>query len=400
MAHRTMRTLPPAGTAIPGRDLLSCLGRGVRAGDENLLPQAVRAYLGIEHVFCLSQGRAALTVTLELLAATSRKRQVIVPSYTCYTVPASVVRAGLQVLPVDIDPWTLDYDPISLERLDCSGVLAIVSTSLYGVPGDLAHLEAFAERRGIHLVDDAAQAFGARSGDRYAGTFGRAGFFSLSRGKSITTGDGGILVTRDPALARALRDRIQATPVTGPLRGAVEVLRLVALSVFLRPSLYGVPARLLKLGESRFDPDFPIQRYNTAFSALGALLVGRIDKINADRRAHAAALRRLLPIDERIQIPREPSGSHAIFVRFPILIPDPALRERILLRLRELGLGVSTSYPESVPRIPGVQPHLASDVTCPHGDRVAGSILTLPTHSLVEDQDLALIADTIKGCLE
>ena len=394
-----MRTLPPAGTQIPGRDLLACLWRGGRAPDEEVLAKAVRAYLGVEHVLCLSQGRAALTVALKVLAADPKKRQVIVPSYTCYTVPASVVRAGLQVIPADIDPTTLDFDPISLERVDCSGVLAIVSTSLYGIPGDLARLEAFAERRGIRLIDDAAQAFGARSGNRYAGTFGQAGFFSLSRGKSITTGDGGILVTRDSALARALRDRIEATPVATPLHRTAEVLRLIALSVFLRPSLYGVPARLLKLGESRFEPDFSIQRYNAALSVLGALLVGRIDKINAERRSRAAALRALLPVDERIQVPMEPHGGHATYVRFPILISDSELRERVFLRLRELGLGVSTSYPESVPRIPGIQPYLASDVACPHGDRVARSILTLPTHSLVEGQDLARIADSIERCL-
>jgi dTDP-4-amino-4,6-dideoxygalactose transaminase len=175
---------------------------------------------------------------------------------------------------------------------------------------------------------------------------------------------------------------------------------LIALSVFLRPSLYGVPARLLKLGESRFDPNFPIQRYNPTLSRVGALLVSRIDEINAGRRRHAASLRALLPNDERILVPSDPQRGHAIYVRFPILIPNPALRERVFLRLRELGLGVSISYPASVPRIPGIRPYLASDTVCPGGDRVARSILTLPTHSLVEDRDLARISDAIEGCLK
>ena len=177
-----MTSLAPAGTPIGLRALARCLWRGVRTPSEGEFVAAIAAYLKVEHAFCISQGRAALSLSLELLAENSGKRRVVVPAYTCYSVPAAVAKAGLQVLSVDIDRSTLDYDRNALERLDCSDVVAIVSSSLFGLPGDLTFLEAFGQRRGVAVIDDAAQALGARVDGRHVGTFGYVGFYSLGRG--------------------------------------------------------------------------------------------------------------------------------------------------------------------------------------------------------------------------
>ena len=90
--------------------------------------------------------------------------EVIVPGYTCSSVAAAVARAGLRVRPVEVDAETLDYRREALEATPTSGAVAIVSSSLYGHPGDLPYLESFAADRGMLLVDDAAQAFLARVG--------------------------------------------------------------------------------------------------------------------------------------------------------------------------------------------------------------------------------------------
>ena len=395
-----MRTLPPAGTEIPGFDLVKLLWGGAPARGQRPILDAVRSYLGVPFAAGISQGRAALTVALEQMRTDPRKREVLVPAYTCYTVPASVVRAGLVVRPIDIQPSTLDFDPEALERVDCTEVLAVVSTSLYGIPGDLGRLEAFAARKGIGMVDDAAQALGARAGDRPAGTFGQIGFFSLSRGKSITTWEGGLLVSRDPEMGNRLDARIESLPDVPPLERAKGLLGLFALSIFLHPALYGLPSRVLPLGESTFDPGFPIHRYPAGLSRIGAWFVERIDRINAARRARAEALQRLLPRDERLRIPQGLPGSRAIYVRFPILVTDEELRRRIYRRLRELGLGASLSYPEPVHRIPGIAPYLAAGVECRSAEGVTRSILTLPTHSLVTDRDLERMAEAIEACLK
>ena len=399
-APTPLRTLPPAGTEIPGLDLIRLLGSRARTVGARPVLDAIRAYVGVPYAAGVSQGRAALTLALELLRADSDKREVLVPAYTCYTVPASVARAGLRVRPIDILPSTLDFDPEALERADSSDAVAIVSTSLYGIPGDLRRLEAFAARRGIAMVDDAAQALGARLGDRPAGTFGRVGFFSLSRGKSITTWEGGLLVTKDAELAARLEARIQSLPDGSSFERAKSLLGLLALSLFLHPRLYGLPSRVLRLGESTFDPGFPIQRYPDSLSRLGAWSVSRLDEINGARRAKAEALRAMLPRDDRLQIPEAPAGSHPIYVRFPILLEDEELRGRTFRKLRRLGLGPSLSYPEPVHRIPGIQPHLAAGISCSSGERVARAILTLPTHAFVTDHDLQKIAETLRDCLK
>ena len=88
--------------------------------------------------------------------------------------PAAAVRAGLKIRLVDVDPETLDFDDDSLERCDWGRVAALVTHNLFGLPNETKRLERLAEREGFLLIDDAAQAFGARRGGRAAGSAGDA----------------------------------------------------------------------------------------------------------------------------------------------------------------------------------------------------------------------------------
>ena len=167
--------------------------------------------------------------------------EVAIPSYTCYTVAAAVVLAGLRPRVVDIAPETLDFSAAALDAVDFSRVLAIVPTNLFGLPSNLPALAARARAHGAFLIDDAAQAFGAAIGGRASGTWGEAGLYSLDKGKNITAIEGGLAVANDAATADALRE--EARCLAAPAGNAVarDAVKLLAYAVLLRPWLYGSP---------------------------------------------------------------------------------------------------------------------------------------------------------------
>ncbi len=105
------RHLAPTAAPLSWGDFLLALvslmrGPRVRAQIES----EIRRYFGVEHVFLLSSGKAALTTIIRALMATSSQRKVVIPAYTCFSVPSAIVRAGGQVVLCDVDPHTLDFN--------------------------------------------------------------------------------------------------------------------------------------------------------------------------------------------------------------------------------------------------------------------------------------------------
>jgi len=333
--------------------------------------------------------------------------EVLVPGYTCYSVAASAVRAGLRVRPVDVDPETLDYSRDALARVDTRRVLALVSSNLFGIPSDLPYLETFATERGLWMVDDAAQALHAQVGGRWAGTFGHAGLFSFDKGKNITTVQGGALVSRHDGLTLRLRDSLGDLPRPPSGQVAAEMMKLVAYAILLHPRLYWLPHRLLALGRTPWDLAYPVQGYSARLAPMAHLLLDRLEEITAGRIQRAGRLTMALhssSISGRIGMPearrREKEGHRPVFLRLPLLLPDPGSREEALRRLDEAGLGGSASYPRALLDVPELQPFLAPGVEDTPGARlVAERLLTLPTHAFVTDGDVRSIVEILERTL-
>jgi dTDP-4-amino-4,6-dideoxygalactose transaminase len=300
-----------------------------------------------------------------------------------------VVRAGLTVRLCDVDPKTLDLDLNALVRLDFRRVLAIVPSGLYGLPGDLAAMESIARQGGAALIDDAAQCLGATVAGRACGTFGDAGFYSLGRGKNITTMGGGVLVTNQDRLAGQLERRVLALPRPGLGRSLVAAFESLAYTAMLAPSRFWIADRVLDLGGSHFEPRFPLGRLSAFQQRLAARLVPDAEVYTVGRRAHAEALRAGIDGVEGIEVPRPIVGAKPAYLRFPILVRDRAHRVDLLQRLRAGGIGASASYPSAIGDIRGIARYLApAQHACPGAASIAQRILTLPTHAGVTAADV------------
>ena len=328
-----------------------------------------------------------------------RKTEVVVPSYTCYSVPASIRKAGLAVRVCDVDSATLGYDLRQLERMDFSNVLCIVTSNLYGIPDDLGAVERIAANHGVRVLDDAAQCMGGRADGRFAGTFGDAGIFSLDKGKNVTTIEGGIIVTRFDEMADALQAETVTLPSSDLSRNIATFLKIILYAAFLRPRLYWIPTRLpfLGLGSTVYSEEYAVEKYKPFLSGLGIRLLDRLREINEIRIENAEFLMKELEGTPNLALPSPGGNASPVYLRFPVRILDEERRTRCIAELNRSGISASSSYPGAVNDIPEVRHGLRDEeARLPGGRTLAKQIVTLPTHPYVRRNDLVTMIDVIR----
>lgn len=346
-----------------------------------------------------------MTLTLHAMrqvANDPQRDEVLIPAYTCYSVPASIERAGLRPRLCDIDPETLGIDPQALDRCDFSRVLAVVTANLYGLPNELTAIEDIARRRGVFLLDDAAQALGARLSGRAVGTFGDAGLYSFDKGKIISTMQGGVILSRGSAVETALDAVLRSVEPGSRSTSFLDIAKLAAYALCLRPTLYGRIRRLpfLGLGQTVYETRFPLHRLGGPQMGVAAVLARRIDELNDQRRRNAARLAESLEDAPGLKLPRLASGAEAVYARFPIRITHPEQRERTLAALDRAGIGASASYPRALADVPEVAAQLRSPADHMPGARLlASQIMTLPTHGYCPDDLAARVRKVLEQTL-
>jgi dTDP-4-amino-4,6-dideoxygalactose transaminase len=394
------RHVAPAGSPIRLVDLARWVGGLATERDAAAsLRAALCERFGLRAVALTSTGRAGLSVlTAGLATLAGRDRdEVIVPSYTCYSVPASIVKAGLKPRVVDIDPDTLDYDPDRLARTDFRRVAAIVATNLYGYPNDGAALEAVARSHGVLFIDDAAQAMGARLGGRAAGSRGDAGLLSFDKGKCVSAIDGGVIVLTNPAVEAAVAPQLAMLTRPATAETAGLLIKLAAYVTLLRPSLYWIPNGIpqLGLGDTRYTTEYPLAHPSRLLTVLARTMLDRLPAFAEARRVNADALAAALGELPGLSRPRPHPGAEPAYVRFPVLVRDRATQARMIAALRAAGIGATGSYPQALVDVPGLQDHLIGDPAASAGGRhVAERIVTLPTHPFVSIADRRRIVET------
>lgn len=398
------RFIPPAGTPVRFADVVSTIGAPL-VGKEVVeqFKADLCARVGVRHCELVSTGRAALTLALLALKEVDggKRNEVIIPSYTCFSVPSSVVKAGLQVRVADVDPETLDFVPESLHRLDEKRVLAVVATNLYGMPNDMQRLRRLTQDRGVYLIDDAAQCLGGSMAGRPSGTWGDVGLYSFDKGKNVTSIDGGALVTNSDRIATAISERAKTLQNNTVSRSLSHLAKLLVYAAFLHPRRYWIPNALpfLGLGMTVYRTDYPLARYDDWMAPLGHRLLARLDAITAQRRVAAERYVKQLPWGAKLRpiVPRE--GSVPAYLRFPVLVV-PECRSKVIETLHREGVGATASYPSAINDIPQLYGLLQSDDRhLPGGRDLAKRILTLPTHAYVTRADLDRIATIIADVL-
>jgi dTDP-4-amino-4,6-dideoxygalactose transaminase len=176
------------------------LGRQVREFE-----QAFAAYIGVAHAVGVSNGLDALRIALAALDI-GPGDEVIVPANTYIATALAVSALGARVVLVDCDASTYNLDPAKLERAITSRTRVVIPVHLTGQPADMRPILEIAERRGLQVIEDTAQAHGARYYGQTCGSMGIAGCFSFYPAKNLgAAGDGGMIVTQNGKLAQRAR---------------------------------------------------------------------------------------------------------------------------------------------------------------------------------------------------
>lgn len=202
--------LSPQNAAIE-HELRAAFERVLRSGsfilgaEVEAFEREIAEYLGVEHALGMSSGTDAILVALMALRV-GPGDEVIVPPFTFFATGGCVARLGARPVFVDIDPQTFNLDVTQLESKLSARTKAIVPVHLFGQACDLAALRELGARRGVPIIEDAAQALGTRRGGHGVGSVGDFACFSFFPSKNLgALGDGGLLTTNDARLAKQAR---------------------------------------------------------------------------------------------------------------------------------------------------------------------------------------------------
>jgi dTDP-4-amino-4,6-dideoxygalactose transaminase len=319
--------------------------------------QAFATYCGAQHGVGVASGTAAVHLAL-LACGIGAGDEVITSPHTFIATVEAICRSGAAPVFVDIDPATFNLDPYRLEAAISPRTKAIIPVHLYGRPVDMDAILAAARRHGLRVIEDAAQAHGARYRQRRVGAFGDAGCFSFYPGKNLGAyGDGGMVVTDDATIAarvRTLRDHGRSGKYEHATLGFGE--RLDALQA----AVLGVKLRYL-------------------------------DEWNARRRRAAARYCDLLA-NAGIALPTSADDAESVYHLFVVRVPE---RDRILSALQAVGIGAGIHYPVPVHRQAACA-HLGyARGAFPHAERAAHEVLSLPLYPEITDAQLREVSNAL-----
>jgi dTDP-4-amino-4,6-dideoxygalactose transaminase len=288
--------------------------------------------------------------------------EVIVPAFCCQPVASAVANAGATPVFADVDPWTMVIDPDSMESLITDRTRALMPAHLFSIMADMPRIMRIARRHGLPVIEDAAVAQGAVLDDVPAGRWGTLGVFSFFQVKALgTAGEGGVVLTDDPAHARSVR--------------------------MLRNHGQDGKNRFLhhRIGRnSRFDEVIAAFQLHRLPSFAGRL----------ERRAQIADYytRRFAALpDSDVTAPPAGRNGRCYYV-YSLQVPR---REDLRAYLGEHGIGSHVYYPTPLPLQPAFAPWAPAGADWPHARHASRTNLAIPIWPHLTDADTERIADTI-----
>ena len=396
---RIGRTLPPAAAPIFIQDIINgIIGIFNKKQGINRFESELKDYFGVKHCFLVSSGKAALTLILRSLKRIYPDRdEVLIPAFTCYSVPSAITRAGLKIKLCDINHDKLDFNFYLLQKTlnSTNRLLAIIPTHLFGIPSDVERLETLI-KGSCAILEDAAQAMGGELHKRKLGTIGNVSFFSLGRGKALSTVEGGVILTNDDTIAENLTALIQGIPDYSFIEQIKLLFYALILSVFMHPLLFWIPRLLpfLKLGETIYDPKFNIKKMSSFQAGLARGWQVKLKNLTKIRNINSENWTKI--DSNHVFNSNLKSQISTPFIRFPYIAKTEKQRDIILRSSDKQGLGIMPAYPDSINGITELKNQFKGQ-NFPTAKEYAIMIVTLPVHQFVTHKDRTKIANLIKS---
>ena len=363
-------------------------------------------YHGMKHAHTASYGRMAFNYLLRAFDLPPGS-EIIFPALTFWVVPEIARCAGLRPVFVDVDPTTFNLDPSKIERSISDKTRAIVPTHLYGQPCEMTEIIRIAEKHQLVVIEDCAQAAGARYRGRQVGTLGQASFFSFQLLKGINTYGGGMTLTNDDSISAAVR----AQSMSEPLPTTSDLVKRFTTGLLARSLVspkgfawWGFP--LGAIGSLLGDHDlskyfwekirpldvFPRsyrQRYSNVQAILGLRSLDKLDQFNGRSRQHAAIYSRGLSGRPAVLTPRVIDDAEPVYYQYCIYVSDVSRVKRGAIRR---AVDFETTHVDVCSSLPLLKKYWAN---CPGAEKTA-STLQLPVYSRLRESDVERVLRVVR----
>ena len=332
--------------------------------------QAFAQYIGTKRAVAVNSGTSGLFLCM-LALGIQPGDEVITTPFTFIASATSIMMAGAKPVFVDIDPVSLNIDPAKIESAITEKTKAILPVEIFGNPAGFDKICSIAQKHNLPVIEDSCEALGSALNGKKVGTFGKMSVFGFYPNKQITTGEGGMILTDDDALAD--------------------------LCVSLRNQ--GRNKEGGWFGHERLGYNFRLSDINCA---LGIVQLSRIEQIKAKRKQVAKWYQEMLADDERIIVPTEPADCDMSWFVFVVRLADNFTRQqrdRILERMQERGIQVSNYFPPV-----HLQPFMARQYGYKEGDfpiteKACKSTIALPFYNNLSRDQVATVCKTLKDAI-
>ena len=334
-----------------------------------------------KHAIAISNGTAALHTAL-LAHGIGPGDEVITVAFTFIASVNSIIYCGARPVFADIDPVTFNIDPDTIEALITPHTKAIMPVHLYGHPADMQRIMAIAQKHGLAVIEDAAQAIGASYDDKPAGSFG-TGCFSLYATKNVMSAEGGMITTSDDAIAKRCR-----------------LIRAHGMEKRYYHDMLGFNFRMSDL-----------------HAAIGLAQLSRLEAITQQRKANAEFMnaninnpRLVLPSggnlkkieNEKLEGEQSNSSfsilnskfSHA-WHQYTVRVQNGLDRDAAVAKLTAVGIGTGVFYPVPAHQQKHIREMGFGDVTLPITEQLAKEVFSLPVHPALSPSDLEEIVHEV-----
>ncbi len=317
-------------------------------------------FVEAKNAIAVNSGTAALHMAL-IAIGVKRGDEVVLPSFTFVATAETVIMAGAKPVFVDIDPETYNISLEAVEKVLTKKTKAVIVVDLYGSPADLKPIREMANKCGLKVIEDAAQAHGATYNGKPVGAYADVACWSFYASKNMTTGEGGMITTNDDAVA--------------------ETLRLI------RSHGEKEKYKSILLGHNYRMPEIE--------AAIGLVQLKKLPNFLAKRKENAEKLTAKLRGVKNIKLPCEPKGCGNSWYLYTIKIEDAdrAKRDTIVENLRREGIGAEVYYPWPIHLMPYYRKFRKGKLT--ETEKASEQVFSLPVHPGVTAEQIEFIGEAV-----
>jgi len=325
--------------------------------------QKFAEWVGAKYGIAVNSGTAALHTAL-LACGIGEGDEVITTPFTFIASGNSIVYTGAKPVFADIDLKTYTLDPDSIEDLITENTKAILPVQLYGQSANMDKINELAEKYGLIVIEDAAQAHGATCNGKKVGSMGDMACFSFYPTKNMTTSEGGIITTDDEDLAEKAR-----------------IFRAHGATVRYHHDEIGYNFRMTDIS-----------------AAIGLAQLEKIDEFNEKRIANAAYLNEGLKDVDGVVTPYCAYDSKHVYHQYTIMV-EKGDRDDWVDIINDCGVGTGIHYPIPLYNQP-IYKYLGFGGDCPNAELAADNVISLPVHPSLTKEDLDLVIEAVKKASE